>query len=379
MFFLTTYGVLNIAAGLERFLGNPSYRPKFKVHWILSLAGAVGCVGVMVLIDPVATAVAAGFVLIIYFWLEHREMKSAWGDVKLGIWLNLTRAGLLRIRQSPDPKNWRPHILVLSGAPTRRWHLIRLASALSHNRALLTVSSILPAESVSTDRIRALSSTIYEYLDRHNIQALVRLIAADNPFTGAKQLVETYGLGMLVPNTIMLGDSQVLHHRKGYCDMIRYFHSAQRNTMIVRLNEKRGFGLRKRIDVWWGGQRGNGGLMLILSYLMQTSVRWRGSRVRVKMVVPTRDAADGAQSNISSLLDATRIDADTEILVSDGRSFPEILKESSVSTDLVFLGMAAPGDNFEEYYEMLQERTADLPSTVFVLAAEDIEFDKVIL
>ena len=379
MFFLTTYGVLNIAAGLERFLANPSYRPKFRVHWILSLTGALGCMGVMFLIDPIATAVAGSFVIAIYFWLEHREMKSAWGDVKLGIWMNLTRVGLLRIRRTPDPKNWRPHILVLSGAPTRRWHLIRLASALSHNRALLTVSSILPAASVSSERIRALSSTIYEYLDRHGIQALVRLVPAESPFLGAKRLVEAYGLGMLVPNTIMLGDSQVPGHRAEYCDMIRYFHSAQRNTMIVRLNEERGFGLRKRIDVWWGGQHGNGGLMLILSYLLQTSLRWRGSRVRVKMVVPTKDAAYGAQANISALLAATRINADTEILVADGRSFPDILRQSSTDTDLVFLGMAAPGDNFEEYYESLQKRTSQLPTTVFVLAGENLDFEQVIL
>jgi amino acid transporter len=42
MFFLTTYGVLNIAAGLERFIGNPSFRPVFKTHWSLSLYGCHG-------------------------------------------------------------------------------------------------------------------------------------------------------------------------------------------------------------------------------------------------------------------------------------------------------------------------------------------------
>ena len=36
MFFLTTYGALNIAAGLERILKSPSFRPKFKVHWAFS-------------------------------------------------------------------------------------------------------------------------------------------------------------------------------------------------------------------------------------------------------------------------------------------------------------------------------------------------------
>jgi len=79
------------------------------------------------------------------------------------------------------------------------------------------------------------------------------------------------------------------------------------------------------------------------------------------------------------LLAATRINADTEILVADGRSFPDILRQSSTDTDLVFLGMAAPGDNFEEYYESLQKRTSQLPTTVFVLAGENLDFEQVIL
>ena len=42
MFFLTTYGVLNISAGLERLLGSPSFRPRFKVPWYWSAIGALG-------------------------------------------------------------------------------------------------------------------------------------------------------------------------------------------------------------------------------------------------------------------------------------------------------------------------------------------------
>ncbi len=56
LFFLTTYGVLNLTAGVEKFLQSPSFRPLFRVHWSLSLLGALGCVGVMFLINPGATA-----------------------------------------------------------------------------------------------------------------------------------------------------------------------------------------------------------------------------------------------------------------------------------------------------------------------------------
>ncbi|MDX1430695.1 MAG: Na-K-Cl cotransporter, partial [Rhodothermales bacterium] len=111
MFFLTTYGVLNVTAGVERLVRNPSYRPKFRVHWSVSLLGAVGCAAVMFLINPAATTVAIIIVVLIYFWLERKELRSEWGDVRRGIWMSLTRTGLMRIGDTPDPKNWRPHFL----------------------------------------------------------------------------------------------------------------------------------------------------------------------------------------------------------------------------------------------------------------------------
>ncbi len=379
MFFLTTYGVLNVAAGLERFLGNPSFRPKFRVHWFWSLVGAAGSIGVMFLINPLATWVAIGLVLAIYFWLERKELRSAWGDVRLGIWLNLTRAGLLRQRREIDPKNWRPNILVLSGVPTRRWHLIELAAALTHNRALLTVSSILPADQVTASRIQRMSATIYDYLDRHHVQALVRLVPAASPFTGAEQLVATYGLGNMVPNTIIVGDSEQVEHRGAYCRMISHFHAQKRNTIIIRYEPERAFGHRRRIDVWWGGKRENGGLMLILAYLLKTSLDWRAAELTVKMVVPSVDAASGAARNLDALVSASRTGARTEVLVSDNRTFSEILRNSSSDADLVFLGMAVPGEEFESYFVDLHERTRGLPTTAFVLAAEDTSFGDVIL
>ena len=48
MFFLTTYMVLNVSAGVETFLQSPSFRPTFKMHWSLSLLGALGCVAIKI-------------------------------------------------------------------------------------------------------------------------------------------------------------------------------------------------------------------------------------------------------------------------------------------------------------------------------------------
>ncbi|NQV72323.1 Na-K-Cl cotransporter [bacterium] len=378
MFFLTTYGVLNITAALEGFLGNPSFRPKFRVHWLFSLAGAVGCTMVMFLINPLATGAAIAIVIVIYFWLERQELRSAWGDVRSGIWFNLTRTGLLRLRSNADAKNWRPHLLVLSGAPTKRWHLIEFASSLSHNRGLLTVSSVLSGENITASRIEKMTQGIYDYMDKQGIQALVRIIKSKDPFGGATQLVDTYGLGTLVPNTVVLGSSEESEHHQAYCHMISRFYAAKRNAIIIRHNEQRGFGSRRHIDVWWGGLKGNGALMMILSWLLSTSLEWRGATVTIKMVVPTAQASDGARSNLEEIILSTRTGAQMEVLVSDGRSFWDVLQASSATADLIFLGMAPPDNQFASYYPQLLERTAGLPSTVFVLAGEDLEFGDVI-
>ena len=41
MFFLTTYMVLNVAAGIEGFLQSPSFRPTFRIPWYISILGSI--------------------------------------------------------------------------------------------------------------------------------------------------------------------------------------------------------------------------------------------------------------------------------------------------------------------------------------------------
>ncbi len=66
------------------------------------------------------------------------------------------------------------------------------------------------------------------------------------------------------------------------------------------------------------------------------------------------------------------------MIVSAGRSFEEVLQSSSKDADLVLLGLATPGKNFMEYYKNMQQLIAPLPTTVLVLAADDVSFREVL-
>lgn len=383
MFFLTTYGVLNVAAGVERFLGSPSFRPQFQVPWVFSMLGAVGCVAVMFLINPLATLAAAVVVLVVFVLLERQGLEATFGDVRRGVWMSVTRAGLLRIRSESDPRNWRPHFLVLSGAPTRRWPLIELADGFTQSRGLLTVATVVPVDSVSPQRREAQEQGIREYLAKRGVQGLVRVVPAPDPFSGAERLVEYYGLGALSPNTVLLGDTAREELRERYCTMIGRLHAARRNIVLVRDAENRGFGSRKRVDIWWGGLQGNGALLLILGYLLRSSLAWRGADVRMITVVPNEQARGRTLEHLGEVIEATRTGVRPVVEVSRGRSFDEILHAVSKDSDLVLMGLQAPesvGDEgYRHYLEEMRERSRGLPTTLFVLAGEEIVFREVLL
>ena len=378
MFFLTAYGVLNISAGVENVLKSPSFRPRFKVHWFFSLLGAAGCISAMILINPLATFFAAIFVSAIFFWIKRRNLKKTWGGVGRGIRLSLIRSSLMRLGEVADPKNWRPHFLVLSGAPLSRWHLIAMANSFVQEKALMTVATVLTRKNIDKKRVIEMERHTREFLSRKNIYSLVRIVPAPNPYIGAKTLVDHYGLGSLVPNTIILGDTRVESHLPDYCDMINYCFKSQRNVMILDMEEDYKANPKEKIDLWWGGLQLNGALMIVMAHMLQRSLEWRDANLTIKMVVQNEAAAKGAERNLVGMIDKMRSNASYELIIAGDRSFPEILSDSSRNADLVFLGLKEPDDEYAEYYRSLQANTSSLKNKVFLLAGEDINFEEVL-
>ena len=80
------------------------------------------------------------------------------------------------------------------------------------------------------------------------------------------------------------------------------------------------------------------------------------------------------------MLDRLRRGAARNVMEADGGILDESVDDASADADMVFRGMATPDeeDDYVTYYTRLHERTAGLPPTVFVLAAEEISFRDVL-
>jgi amino acid transporter len=379
MFFLTTYGVLNITSALETLLQSPSFRPSFKVHWAWSLLGALGCIAVMLLINPLATLFAVVFMLAISLWLRQRNVRTGWSDLRQGLWLALTRISLRHLNSEPDVKNWRPHLLVMSGAPTQRWYLIDFANAISHKQALLSIVTVITESHITPQRLESLQAANSDYIEKRGVEAFLRVFKAEDPFIGTERFIAAYGLGSLQPNTVVLGDSERADIRHNYAQMLMNLHALERNLIIVKENPQHSFGYRQRIDVWWSGLKGNGGLMMTLAYLLTISHSWREATININVVVQDDAAVAPATRNLEQVVNSSRIGAATNVIVAGDRPFVEILRHGSCDADMVFLGMRRPRENenpsdYAQYYEKLQSYAVGMPTVAFILAAQDIVF-----
>ena len=379
MFFLASYAVVNFVSAGERFLRNPSFRPTFRVHWSISFVGALACGAVMFLINPVATIVAMAVVIAIWGLLNRRRARAQWGDIRQGLWINLIRWAAAHVRPSLHAKSWRPNILVLAGSPTKRWYLIDLANDLSHDRGLLTIATILP-EPAPSQRKRQLAETVREHLSERKVDALVRVVSAPTPYVGASVLVEAYGLGGLVPNTVLLGDGETTSDADEYATMLRRIHDAGRNVVVVRAPDDTTFGRRRQIDVWLRSMRDNGALMIMLANTLRGSKSWRKSTITVRMVAAKEEAAIEIAANLRSLFAKARLVVDVDVIV-DTRRAREVIGERSGSADLTLIGLPDPcahPDDFPERLSGMLSQIETATPVAFVLASNDVDLEAIL-
>ena len=385
MFFLTSYGVLNFSAGIEGLIASPFWRPTFRTPWGLSLLGAFGCVATMFMINAGATFVAAFFCVAVFYLMQRRQLQAHWGDTRYGILMLLARYAVYRLAESrPEAKTWRPNILVLSGSPTSRWYLIELADAMTHGRGFLSVAAVVPEGSAASQKPQKTASAISEYLRKRGVTALAEVHVCNDPVAGLENLIATYGIGPLVPNTILLGESEKKDHLLGFARLIRITHRAQQNLVMVREgNGKPAPARKRRIDVWWGLQKQNVGLMLALAYLMTLSPGWRRAELTIRTVVFSAEEKEGALRRLQQFVTRGRLETKPEVVVSvRGKDIFETIRESSQGADLVLLGIRPPlvgegTDEYGGYYQNLLVRTSGFPPTALVLACEDVDFSRI--
>jgi len=377
MFFLYTYGIVNLAAFVESFGANPSFRPRFTYyHWGTALFGALSCIIVSFMINPVAATLALFIIGALYLLASRADMAGAFGDARRGFVFSRIRSSLLALRDMPhDHKNWRPTILVLMRDLTLNYPILKFGSMFECNSGILSVATFIDGdvEDVRKER-KAQLGTMRRFAEANELEIFPEVIATTSLDIGLDVFLQAHSIGPVKPNIVMTPFPVDPSRAERFAKHLRVLSKLSLSSVVMV--DPDGTVAPKvedpRIDIWWRGHS-NGSLMFILSYLLCRNPQWEKASIRVLRIIPDASFHTDSRSEMQELVDAARIDATIKIIVS-GESFVDIYRRESKDASALFLGYMPPTpEQAEESYNRICEWQKDMPPTFYVSSTGDAD------
>jgi amino acid transporter len=375
MFFLYTYGMINIAAFVESFAGNPSFRPRFRYyHWLPALTGGTACIVTAFLIDPYAAAFAAVLLVIFYSFLRRRVLKVNFGDARWGFVYSRLRSNLLKLaKYSINPKNWRPSVLVLTGDPEARMTMCMYALWFGAERGLVTLVRVLTGDLLELKNRRDTAvDQLKRFIAENDFDALSTVVVSGNLDEGLSAIIQGHAIGPLQPNIVFMGWASDKARSVPFVNHLKTILSLGMSLILLRDNGLPEKNRAKRIDIWWRG-KDNGSLMVLASHLLTLNFHWSRTKIRLLRMIHNEEGREPATKALQEMIDKARINADPQIIVSDA-SFNDVLHRHSADASVLFLGFIIPEEEeAEEFQARYEEMLSGLPTTLLFCSSGEAD------
>lgn len=384
MCFLLTYTMVNLAAFVESYGANPSFRPRFKFfHWSVALYGAVACLAASFLINFAAAVAALLIAWILFLYIKRRKYAAAFGDARRGFIYSRIRENLLALSKIPaDPKNWRPTIVIFSSVPERQMHMPYFANLLEAERGISSmvkfIDRIAPSQEDGIALRTAQQKKLTELLwDKGGYYSIFPEVVLCSDYDRALRVfLQSHLIGPLKPNIVMMNFPekqerilQTVRHVKTILDL--------KMSCIFMMNcadfEPPVRMMRGNVDLWWRGMQ-NFSMMLILAHMLVSDHRWQGAVLRIIRVAGKDEELPELDSEMKEILDSARIEAETKTIHTD-EPFTQVMRRESASAAALFLGFKRPDDDSSSaaMFEKFSDILAGMPPTFLVCSAGDAD------
>lgn len=342
MFFLCTYGMVNLSAFGEAFGGNPSFRPSYRwFHWSLCALGFLMCIGAMLLIN-IWSAIAA-IAVVVFLCIKLKPGQPVrFGDARQGIAYTVMQHNLSQIRRlSTHAKNWRPTILAMTGNPEGRSELPRFAIWMNGGRGVVYLVQIIGGTIEKLGHLRSQTLQRMEAdLLKRNLQNVYPLVVVNDNFDQAMRIIlQSAVIGPISPNLVLFGWPQKFERLEAFGEHLRNV-AVLKKSMACLIQHEGSSRRSNRIDIWWRGKE-NGSLMLLLAHLIRSNPAWTHTSIRLIRVIEDNEGRTPSLNALRALGLHARIDVDAECIVSNDPIARVIIQHSS-DARLVIMGFIPP-------------------------------------
>ncbi|GJM43059.1 MAG: hypothetical protein DHS20C20_33410 [Ardenticatenaceae bacterium] len=344
MFFLITYGMLNLVVLIEQMLSTVSFRPTFRVPRIVPFIGLVGCVFVMLLINPVFSVVALVVVALVYGYLLRRNLEYLPSDVRSGMFLSLAEWATTRVSRLPPAvkRTWKPSVLAPIEQTQELTGSYRFLRALAAPQGAIHALGIYPEGDDSA--LMGLADLTDAFADE-GIFARTTLLEEADLVNGVRSATQILRGTFFRPNLLFLN-----LRKESNLDVLQQLvdKTAAYNMGIVLLarHPVRALGRQHLVNVWIS-HRGNNwqidlrwsnsDLALLLAY--QLTQNWSG-KINLCMAVATEEEMHPAKKYLQEIIDLARLPKTSGVTVVQA-PFDQALHQVP-RADLAIFGLPNP-------------------------------------
>jgi len=377
MFFLLTYGTINLASFYESISANISFRPTFRFnHWSVSLLGALGSLAIMFLIDWIWASIAIIVATILFWGIKRAELIVKWGDVLSGYAYRRARNALLALeKEKYYPKNWRPSILTLSGLTGSRMHLVKYANLLSSGRGLVSLAHIIKGdlESLSKRQIEG-EKLLRGFIREEKLTAFPVVVVDDNFVDGLKAILQCHGIGGLRPNMLLLGWSDDPEKRESFSSIISLTKKMEMSCLILNCKQKESWEHPDgAINIWWTDPK-NGAMMLLMAHLLKGNREWRDNPLRILRPVALKADVENVELELMEILQGGRIDAEIVVLPTDKPL--DAIRGAMSPSALLFTGFEpVDEDNSNSWLSFMEQIVSLQGDVILTYNASDVSLE----
>jgi amino acid transporter len=365
MFYLWTYGMINVAAFIEKISRNPSFRPTFKYfHWSTALLGAIGCVVAAVMINFTGALIATTVVIIIQATLKRRMLASQFGNVMRGFFFERVRTNLIHLLQLPeDNRNWRPTIFVFIGNPKSWETLVTYAVWLDNARGIVRAGNVLIGDVTKmSDQRNKRIVEIEQFAQNMDVSIFPTVAVAPNVANGLTTLLQAESVRPIRSNLAVFGWGDSV---RNFISRVRWAVPEDLSFIAIKATGLPEHTKIKRIDLWWNNNKSSS-LSLLMAHLLRNNWEWHHSTLRVIVPAETEQKVNQLADEISQLTDSARLEVEIVPLVI-AKIDKKTLHEQSSDADCIFINVDLPEDEPpEEWFDEMNQTIKDLPTTILV-------------
>lgn len=380
IFFMVTYGSLCLISFLNHFAADPSYRPKFKSHWTISLFGALACFGLMFFMNVGYAFIAIFMMILLYFFIAYfNQDKKSMALIFQGVIFQFSRQlqVFLQKADKEKAKSWRPSVVAFSSHTFERLGAFDLLRWISQKYGFGTyIHQIHGYLSRETNTIaKSCQERLIKMTETTGSKIYVDTLISPSYTSSIAQVIQLPGVAGTENNLLLFEFSK--NNPDSLKDIVENFKlikSVDFDVLILGSSD-RGFGLKKQIHIWITAMDyQNANLMILIAYIIIGHKDWKGAEIKIFAIYP-EDSIEKERNRLYNLIELGQLPISPKNVSFIARK-PEIktevvITEKSRDADLTIVGFY-PGLIKHNGLEGFQQ-IKDVGNVLFVNAAESKE------